>query len=145
MFGLAIVPLIGFAGVAMDYARAVSVKTKLNSILDASILVAASKRGDLTAAQAQTEATKFFNAQATAAGITSTASFTVTDNASGRSAVGTFTSEVKTFLTSVIGFKKLPPSLEGQQPIIPCPIWTPMCSSITHPVDGHRRDHRRHR
>ena len=58
MFGLALLPLLGVAGAALDYSRASQVRTSLSSALDSAVLrVAKANDGKLADAQA-TEAIK---------------------------------------------------------------------------------------
>jgi Flp pilus assembly protein TadG len=60
VFGLALVTLLLFAGIAIDYARAYSVELELQSDLDAAILRAASELNDPS--EIQDAASKFFGA-----------------------------------------------------------------------------------
>ena len=62
MFALAVVPVIGFVGAAVDYSRANSVKAGMQSALDATALAMAKLAPTLTQSELQTKATAYFNA-----------------------------------------------------------------------------------
>jgi Flp pilus assembly protein TadG len=62
LFALAIIPAIGLTGAAVDYSRANSVKTALQSALDATALAMAKSASTLTAADLQQKSTDYFNA-----------------------------------------------------------------------------------
>lgn len=61
MFGLALIPIIGFVGAAVDYSRAADFKTKLNRAADAAALVAAKDRNSAWARR-KAAAEQVFNA-----------------------------------------------------------------------------------
>ena len=62
MFALAIVPVFGLVGAAVDYSRANSVRTGMQSAIDATALAMAKLAPTLTAAQLQTQTNAYFNA-----------------------------------------------------------------------------------
>ena len=62
MFGLAIVPLLGMAGAAVDYSRAASDRTKMQAAIDTTALMLAKEAQGMTDAQIQDKAQKYFNA-----------------------------------------------------------------------------------
>src|SRR5680860_219514 len=61
LFGLAIIPIILGVGVAVDYGRALSVRSRMADAADASALAVGSWT-DLSSAEIQTKAQQFFNA-----------------------------------------------------------------------------------
>jgi Flp pilus assembly protein TadG len=63
MFALAIIPVFGLIGMAVDYSRGNAVKTSLQAALDATSLAMARLAPTLTTAQLQTQATAYFMAQ----------------------------------------------------------------------------------
>ena len=65
MFALAIVPVIGFIGAAVDYSRANSVKAGMQSALDATALAMARLAPTLTQSELQTKSTAYFQAMFT--------------------------------------------------------------------------------
>jgi Flp pilus assembly protein TadG len=62
MFALAIVPVIGFVGAAVDYSRANSIKVSMQAALDATALAMAKLAPTLTQSQLQTQSTAYFQA-----------------------------------------------------------------------------------
>jgi Flp pilus assembly protein TadG len=65
MFALAIIPLVGFVGAAIDYSRAANSRTEMQAALDATSLWISKNAATQTAAQIQTAAVSYFNAQFT--------------------------------------------------------------------------------
>jgi len=62
MFALAIIPVFGLVGAAVDYSRANSVRAGMQSAIDATALAMAKLAPTLTQAQLQTQTTAYFNA-----------------------------------------------------------------------------------
>ena len=62
MFALAVIPVFGLVGAAVDYSRANSIKAGLQSALDATTLAMAKLAPTLTQSQLQTQATAYFQA-----------------------------------------------------------------------------------
>jgi Flp pilus assembly protein TadG len=62
MFALAIIPVIGFVGAAVDYSRANSIKVGIQSALDATSLAMAKLAPTLTQSQLQTQTNAYFQA-----------------------------------------------------------------------------------
>ena len=56
------IPIIGGVGAAVDYSRANSIRAALQGALDFTALTLAKDAGTLTAAQLQTQGSKFFKA-----------------------------------------------------------------------------------
>jgi Flp pilus assembly protein TadG len=63
MFALALIPILGFVGAAVDYSRANSIKASLQASLDATALAMAKLAPTLTQGELQTRATAYFTAQ----------------------------------------------------------------------------------
>ena len=61
MFAFAIVPVLGLVGAAVDYSRANSVRTGMQSAIDATALAMAKLAPTLTQAQLQQQTTAYFN------------------------------------------------------------------------------------
>jgi len=108
-FAIALLPILGFIGAAVDYSIAVNTRTKIEAALDTSVLLATSRTElNVSAATAQADALKMFQAQIGTFGITTkTATFTVADAVNGRTATGTASAEVPTTFMRVMGFNKL--------------------------------------
>lgn len=62
MFGLALVPVVGLAGAAVDYSRTNDVRSGLQSAVDATSLMLAKEAATVSAAQLNADAAKFFTA-----------------------------------------------------------------------------------
>jgi len=109
VFALALLPILGFIGAAVDYSIAANTRTKLEAALDTAVLLATSRTElNVTAATAQADALKMFQAQIGTFGVTTkTAAITVADAVNGRTATGTASAEVVTTFMKVMGFSKL--------------------------------------
>src|ERR1044072_4945299 len=82
MFGLAIIPVFGLVGAAVDYSRANAIKTRMQAALDATTLSMAKLPPTLTDSELQTKTTAVFNAQfknVDAKNVTVTPSYTTSD------------------------------------------------------------------
>jgi Flp pilus assembly protein TadG len=62
IFAVALIPLLGFVGAAIDYSRAVAARTKMQAALDSTALMAAKDAPTLSASALTTRATGYFNA-----------------------------------------------------------------------------------
>ena len=62
MLALAIIPLIGMVGAAVDYSRASSTRTAMQAALDSTALMLSKDAQSLTAAQLDSKASAYFNA-----------------------------------------------------------------------------------
>jgi Flp pilus assembly protein TadG len=61
-FALALIPLIGLVGAAIDYSRAASIRTAMQTVSDATALAISKSASSLSAADLQTAANKYFKA-----------------------------------------------------------------------------------
>jgi Flp pilus assembly protein TadG len=81
MFALAVIPVFGFIGAAVDYSRANAVKAGMQSALDATALAMAKLAPALTQTELQTKSTAYFQAMFShpeAKSVTVTPSYTTT-------------------------------------------------------------------
>ena len=62
MFALAVIPMVGFVGAAVDYSRANSVKAAMQAAADSTALMLSKEVTGLTAAQIQQKANDYFKA-----------------------------------------------------------------------------------
>src|SRR5437764_1237076 len=62
MFAIAVIPMIGLTGAAIDYSRANSVRTGMQAAIDATALAMAKLAPTLTQSQLQTKTSAYFNA-----------------------------------------------------------------------------------
>ena len=107
IFALTTIPVIGFVGAAVDYSRANSARTAMQSAIDATALMLSKDVATLTPAQMSTKANAYFKAlfnRSEVAGVTITPVYTT---AGGTQVVVTGSGTVPTSFTKVMGFKEL--------------------------------------
>src|ERR1041385_1982707 len=63
IFAIALIPVFGAAGVAVDYSRANAARTAMQVALDAAALMVAKEAANLQSGQVQVKAKKYFDAQ----------------------------------------------------------------------------------
>ncbi|MBB1090657.1 pilus assembly protein [Rhodopseudomonas palustris] len=108
IFAIALLPILGFIGAAVDYTNASRVRAKLESAQDAAVLLAVSNSAiNKTVADAQADAVQFFNATLDGYGLSATIDLSVSENDGKRSAVSSFSSSVKTHFLDMIGYPTL--------------------------------------
>ena len=106
MIGLAIIPVIGFMGAAVDYSTANKAKAKLGAAADAAALAAVDHQAiSGTASDAQTTGQNVFNAQVNNLGnvTVSSVSVSVNDSTSGRTAVVSYTATKPNLFMGFVG------------------------------------------
>ena len=104
IFALAIIPLIGSVGIAVDYSRASSARTALQGALDSTALYLAKEAGRLTAEQLSARAQEVFAAnfnRSEARAMTVNATFSETE--SGWNVKVTAAGKVDATITSILG------------------------------------------
>ncbi|UTD29233.1 TadE/TadG family type IV pilus assembly protein [Bradyrhizobium sp. WD16] len=108
-FAIALLPILGLVGAAVDYSIAVNTRTKIEAALDTAVLLATSKtEANLPTATAQADALKMFAAQVAMFGVTTkSSSITITDGVNGRVATGTAAADVPTTFMKVMGFNSI--------------------------------------
>lgn len=109
-FAVGAFPILLAAGAAVDYSAANRSKAVLDSFADAAVLAVTSQSAmSMTAAAAQTRAVDYFNAEAASLkrGTVLTATATVSDNSSGRTAQLTYTAKVPTTIAAIAGIQEL--------------------------------------
>ena len=108
MFAVAVIPLFGIMGAAIDYSRASSARTDMQGAIDSVAIMLAKEANTLTTAEIAAKANTYFQAlfnRPEAKGITITPVFSQTD--------GTFTmrvsgsGEVPTRFMNIMGFNKM--------------------------------------
>ena len=108
IFALAIVPVIGLTGAALDYSRASAVRADMQGALDATALMLSKEAAGQTNSQLTTKANTYFTAlfkNAEAQNVTITASQT-TDGGSAIKVDGA--GKVATSFTKMLGFTTMP-------------------------------------
>lgn len=108
-FAIALLPILGLVGAAVDYSIAVNTRTKIEAALDTAVLLATSKtEANLPTATAQADALKMFAAQVAMFGVTTkSSSITITDGVNGRVATGTAAADVPTTFMKIMGFNSI--------------------------------------
>jgi Flp pilus assembly protein TadG len=107
LFALAVIPVIGLVGAAVDYSRANSVKAAVQAALDATALAMAKSASTLTQTQLQQQSSNYFFAtfnRPEAKNVTITATYT---NSGGTQLVLSATGSVDTTFTRVMGYNSL--------------------------------------
>ena len=107
MFALAIIPVIGLVGAAVDYSHANSIRTKVQGALDATALAMARSAPSLTESDLQTKTKDYFTSlfnRPDLKNLNVTAAYSTT---SGSTLVITATGSVDTTFTRVMGFNSL--------------------------------------
>ncbi len=111
IFSLAVIPMLGLFGAAVDYGSLSQSKDKVDMIADSAILAAVSKAAmSDTASAAQNMATDSFNAQKKTLPKSlsiSSLSVTVTENVVKRVAVIKYTATQPTVFLGIVGFKTM--------------------------------------
>jgi len=106
-FALALIPVFGLAGAAVDYSRASSVRTSMQAALDATALAMAKLAPTLTQSQLQAQTTAYFNANySNLQGRNVSVAPTYTTG-SGSQLVITATAKVDMALMQILGFSTI--------------------------------------
>jgi len=106
-FALALLPIVGFVGSAVDYSRANSTKAAMQAALDATALMLSKNASSMTPAQISSTATSYFNALFTrpeAKNVQITANYTTTG---GSQVVLNGSATVDTNFMAIMGYKSL--------------------------------------
>src|ERR1043165_7457132 len=107
MFAIAVIPVIGLVGAAVDYSRAASVRTGMQSAIDATALAMAKLAPTLTQSELQTKADAYFHAMFThpeAKNIVITPSYT---SAGGSQLTISVSGSVDTSFMNIMGYSSL--------------------------------------
>ena len=106
MFGIAVIPVMGLVGGALDYSRASSARTDMQGVLDATALMLARAAPSLSQSQMQQKATDYFNAMFNRPG-TQNIMVTPTYDAKTSTVTVSGAGSVPTTLLHVLGIKQL--------------------------------------
>lgn len=107
MFAIAVIPVIGLVGAAVDYSRAASVRTGMQSAIDATALAMAKLAPGLTQSELQTKADAYFHAMFNypeAKNIVITPNYTT---AGGSQLTMSVSGSVDTSFMNIMGFSSL--------------------------------------
>jgi Flp pilus assembly protein TadG len=114
LFGLAIIPLLGAAGAAVDYARASSARATLNAAVDSAALMVARDATRLTDAQLKTRAEALIRANLQGNSDAKLGSYSVSVNRTARTVSVKADTTVATSLTKIIGIDTIPVASTAQ-------------------------------
>ncbi len=114
LFGFAAVPLIGLAGIIVDYGRATSVRTTLNAAVDSAALMVAREASRLTDSQLKTRAEALIRANLAGGSTATLDGYTVTIDRTARTVNVSANSTVETSVARVIGFDSIPVASTAQ-------------------------------
>ena len=109
MFALALIPVFGAVGAAVDYSRANSARTSMQAVLDATTLMFSREGVELTGWQVQRKARAYFNSQFNRTDVHGLKlSFSLTTNGPGDfTIVGEATAKMDTALAQIIGYRTM--------------------------------------
>ena len=107
MFALAVVPIMGLVGAAVDYSRANSDKAAMQAAVDATALMLSKNVSTLTTAQISQEATNYFNALFTRSEVTNVVLTPTYTNNNGSQVVITATGTLATKFMKIMGYQNL--------------------------------------
>src|ERR1041385_6658058 len=116
IFAIALIPVFGAAGVAVDYSRANAARTAMQVALDASALMVAKEALNITTTQVQNKAKKYFNAQFNRPDVKKvTLTFSMVNNGPGDyTVVAEATGSIDTTIAQVIGKKSIDMRVDSQ-------------------------------
>jgi Flp pilus assembly protein TadG len=106
-FGLALVPIMGLTGAAVDFSHANSVKADMQAALDSTALMISKNAANMSAAQIQTAADGYFQALFTRPEATNIKVTTNYANNGGSTMVVTGSADMATDFMGVIGYKSI--------------------------------------
>ena len=109
IFALAVIPIFGAVGVAVDYSRGNSARTAMQAALDATTLMIAREALDLQNGQVQQKAKTYFNAQFTRSDVSNlNLTFELKTNGPGDfSVIGDASAKMDTAMAQIIGYNKM--------------------------------------
>jgi Flp pilus assembly protein TadG/uncharacterized glyoxalase superfamily protein PhnB len=107
IFAIAILPIVGFAGAAVDYSHAGSVRSAMQSALDSAALMLSKDAAKLTSSELKTKGAAYFNALFNHDEVTVVDITPVYTSTGGSSLTVTGTVKVKTDFMGVLGIKEL--------------------------------------
>lgn len=112
IFAIAVIPVLGFVGVAIDYSRVNAARSSMQATLDSVALMVSKdlSSGTITTSQIAAKAQSYFSAMYTntdAKSVTVTASYTAATSTTGSSILLNGSASVKSDFLQVIGFPNI--------------------------------------
>lgn len=114
LFGLALVPVLGLAGAAVDYARASTARATLDAAVDSAALMVAKEAARLSDAELQRRAEALIRANIAGNADASFGSFSVSVDRPGRRVSVSAQAAVQTSATRILGIETMPVSSVAQ-------------------------------
>jgi Flp pilus assembly protein TadG len=108
IFAIALLPILGFVGVAIDYARYSKSQTQMQAALDSAALMLSQDVTSLTASQVTQKAQTYFSAQFNHPDVSNVAITATYTTSSGPNLTLTGSGTMSTTFLQVIGFQTLP-------------------------------------
>lgn len=106
-FALALVPVLGFVGAAVDFSRANSLKSTMQASLDATALMLSKNAASLSSNQLQVSANDYFKAQFTRPEAKNIAVVATYSSTGGSTVVVNGSAEMDTEFMGILGFKTI--------------------------------------
>ena len=106
-FALAVLPILGFVGAAVDYSHANDIKTKLQAAVDSTALMLSKEAATDTADQLQTDLSKYFAALFNPPGVQSSSVNVAYSGSDGTQIVVNGSASMPTDFAKVFGFNTL--------------------------------------
>jgi Flp pilus assembly protein TadG len=107
IFALAIIPILGFVGAAIDYSNASAVRAKMQAAADATVLMLSKDAAKLTSSQLQSKANDYFKALFTRPDISDLTIVATYTSSGGSKVVLNASSGVKTHFMGLMGFPSI--------------------------------------
>ena len=109
IFALAVIPIFGAVGAAVDYSRGNSARSAMQAALDATTLMIAKEALDLQNGQVQQKAKSYFNAQFTRSDVSNlNLTFELKTNAPGDfTVIGDASAKMDTAMAQIIGYTRM--------------------------------------
>jgi Flp pilus assembly protein TadG len=114
LFGLALVPVLGLAGAALDYARASTARATLDAAVDSAALMVAKEAARLSDTELRRRAEALIRANIAGNADAAFGSFSVSVDRPGRRVSVSAQAAVQTSATRILGFETMPVSSVAQ-------------------------------
>jgi Flp pilus assembly protein TadG len=114
LFGLAIIPILGIAGAAVDYARASSARATLDAAVDSAALMVAREANRLTDAQLKTRAEVLIRANLQGNSDAKLGSYTVSVDRTARTVNVKADTSVEASVIKILGIETIPVASNSQ-------------------------------
>jgi Flp pilus assembly protein TadG len=108
IFSLALIPIVGLTGGAIDYSRASATRTAMQAALDATALAMSKDAANLTAADLKTKATAYFNAAFNRPDASNVEITTAYSTTGGSTLTVSGSGTIKTDFLGIIGINTIP-------------------------------------